>query len=274
MDAGQPFFDALLHVYDPRFTLRPNQHFTPGPFRPDDYRHQVSQLLGVAGFRPAGGAVVSPSFYGPDHEPLVDALAALGPRFVGVAQLGSDVTDDEIVRLDAAGVRATRLNLVRRVHVDEVESQLTLARRTRELVGWHLELYVRSTDLPGLLPRLPPADALVVDHLGLSAAGLSHLLQLARQGARIKATGFSRGDLDVLQALRALHQANPGSLVAGTDLPGTRSPQAITAADLVLLRRTFDPAALDRIVHRNAVALYRPAETTDPRDPSALPERV
>jgi predicted TIM-barrel fold metal-dependent hydrolase len=256
---GQPFFDALLHVFDPRFPLQPNQRFVPQPYSAEDYRHQAGQLLAVAGMRPEGGAIVAPSFTGARPDALLSALQELGPGYVGVAQLTADVTDEEITRLDAAGVRATRLNLVRRVHVDDdLADQLALARRTRAVAGWHLELYVRSTDLPGLADRLPPADGLVVDHLGLTAAGLPALLALASAGARVKATGFARGDLDVPQALRALHLANPQALVTGTDLPGTRSPQAITAADLMLLRHTFEGDDLDRVVYRNALSLYRP----------------
>jgi predicted TIM-barrel fold metal-dependent hydrolase len=259
MSAGQPFFDALLHVFDPRFPLVPNQRFVPQPYSADDYRHQADQLLSAAGFRPDGGAIVSPSFHGTSPDALLHALEVLGPRFVGVAQLAPDVPDDEVLRLDIAGVHATRLNLVRRVHVDELAGQLDLARRTRELAGWHLELYVHSTDLADLAERLPPADGLVVDHLGLSTAGLPHLRQLVAAGAHVKATGFSRGDLDVPRVLRALHQANPQALMAGTDLPGIRSPQAISAADLLLLQQVFEGDDLDRVIFRNAVDLYRPA---------------
>jgi predicted TIM-barrel fold metal-dependent hydrolase len=259
--AGTPFFDAMLHVIDPRFPLVANQRFVPRPFLADDYRHQAAQLLGAAGFRPAGGAVVAPSFLGDDQEGLLDAMAHLGTGFVGVAQLPADVGDDELRRLDDAGVRATRLNVVRRVHTDDVAAQLLLARRARDLVGWHLELYVRSTDLPGLADRLPPAEGLVVDHLGLDATGLPALLRLVAAGARVKATGFARGDLDVPETLRALHRVNPAALMAGTDLPGVRSPQPITAADLMTLRRSFDGEDLVRVAYRNAVELYRPASS-------------
>jgi len=41
-------------------------------------------------------AVVSGSFHGFDQSYLLDALALLGPGFVGVTQLPATVTDDEI----------------------------------------------------------------------------------------------------------------------------------------------------------------------------------
>ena len=60
-----------------------------------------------------GGAVVSGSFQMFDQTYLVDALGKLGPRYVGVTQLPATVTDDELMRLDAAGVRAVRFNVKR-----------------------------------------------------------------------------------------------------------------------------------------------------------------
>jgi predicted TIM-barrel fold metal-dependent hydrolase len=215
----------------------------------------------VAGFDAVGGVVVSGSFQGTDQEYLRSTLEELGPRYVGVTMLPPDVPDAELKRLDAAGVRGLRLNLVRRVHTGDLTDHFDLARRARSLVGWHVELYVRSADLPSLSELLPPADMIAFDHLGLTTAGLPTLLALASEGARVKATGFSRGDLVVESALLAVHRANPAALMAGTDLPGTRAPRAVTAADLELLRQLFSPEDLRRITYHNAVELYRPSTT-------------
>jgi predicted TIM-barrel fold metal-dependent hydrolase len=263
MLSANPFFDAHLHVMDPRFPMAPNLHYLPAAFTAQDYLHTAGQLLSVAGFEPAGGVVVSGSFQGNDQGYLLAALAELGPRFVGVTMLAPDVPDAELKRLDAAGVRGIRLNLVRRVHSGDLTDQFELARRARALVGWHVELYIRSMDLPYLRPAglVPPADSLVIDHLGITTAGLPALLALVAEGAHVKATGFSRGDLVIETVLRAVHQANPSALLAGTDLPGTRSPQAVSAADIDLLRRVFTPDELDRVAYRNAAELYRPTSS-------------
>jgi predicted TIM-barrel fold metal-dependent hydrolase len=259
MLSDQPFFDAHFHVIDPRFPMKPNLHYLPAQFTVADYVHTAGQLLGVAGFQPGGGVVVSGSFQGTDQKHLLSTLAELGPRYVGVTMLPPDVPDADLKRLDAAGVRGLRLNLVRRVHTGDLSDHLDLARRARALVGWHVELYVRSVDLPPLRELLPPAETVVFDHLGLTTAGLPTLLALVAEGARVKATGFSRGDLVVESALLAVHKANPGSLLAGTDLPGTRAPRAVTAADLELLRRLFSAEDVARITYGNAVELYRPS---------------
>lgn len=258
MLSALPFFDAHLHVIDPRFPLVPNLHFTPPAFSVAEYRHTAGQLLAAAGFAPAGGVVVSASYQSTDQLYLTSALEELGPGYVGVTMLPSDAGEAELKRLDAAGVRGLRLNLVRRVHTGELGDQLALARRARALVGWHLELHVRSVDLPRLRAVLPDADGVVVDHLGLTTAGLPALISLVDAGARVKATGYSRGDLAVESALLAIHRASPTALMAGTDLPGSRAPRTVTAADLTLLTRMFSGEDLTRVTYLNAVDLYRP----------------
>ena len=243
-------FDAHLHVVDPRFPLVPNAGFVPAPFTVGDYRRRV------AGLGVVGGAVVSGSFQAGDTAYLEAALAALGPAFVGVAQLPGDVPDAEVRRLDALGVRAVRFGLRRAGALD-----VALAQRVWALAGWHAELYVDARDLPGLpLAELP---RVVVDHLGLSAEGLPHLVRAVEapapaHGPFVKATGFGRLDLDPAGALRRLVDANPEAVVAGTDLPSTRAPRPFRDADLGLVREALGPDLADAVLYRNAVALYRP----------------
>lgn len=244
-------FDAHLHVVDPRFPLVANRGYLPEPFMVEDYRART-QALPIA-----GGAVVSGSFQAFAQTYLVDALQRLGPAFVGVTQLPATVADDEILRLDAAGVRAVRFNL-HRGGSERIEHLEALARRVDELAGWHVELYVDAQDLPDL-PALP---RLSVDHLGLSRAGLPALLRLVERGARVKATGFGRGDLDVPSTLRAIAAANPDALLFGTDLPSTRAPRPFADADVDLVREALGDDLARRALHDNAIAFYRPRSGT------------
>lgn len=160
-----PLFDAHLHVIDPRFPLVENQDYRPPTFTVADYLRRV-EPLGVV-----GGAVVSGSFQGFDTTYLLHALELLGPTFVGVAQLPASVTEDEIRRLHAGGIRATRANL-RRGGSEALQGLSALAARVHEVAGWHVELYVDSRDLPDLAPTLASLPGgLVTDHLGLSEEG-------------------------------------------------------------------------------------------------------
>lgn len=244
-----PLFDAHLHIIDPRFPLVTNDGFRPPPFSVDDYRSCTAHL------DVHGGVVVSGSFQAFDQSYLLDALTRLGPEFVGVTQLPAMVTDQEIVALDAAGVRGVRFNL-RRGGSALVEHLEPLARRVHEVAGWHSELYVDSRDLADLAVLLAALPAVSIDHLGLSGEGLPTLLRLAGQGVRVKATGFSRGDLDVPSALARLHQANPGSLMVGTDLPSTRTTP-FGDADLDLICAALDPSSWPAVFGDNARAFYR-----------------
>ena len=103
----RPLFDAHFHVIDPTHSLVENNGFMPDAFTAQDYVARVDGL-GVG-----GGAVVSGSFQGFDQGYLTEALAVLGPNFVGVTQLPADVSSKSISELDRAGVRAVRFNLKR-----------------------------------------------------------------------------------------------------------------------------------------------------------------
>jgi predicted TIM-barrel fold metal-dependent hydrolase len=238
-----PIFDAHFHVIDPRFPLVPNQGYLPEPFTAADYRARV------AGLGVVGGAIVSGSFQAYDQTYLLDALRQLGPGFVGVANVPPAITDDEVLALAAAGVRAFRVNLVRGGDA----SQLALAPRLHELAGWHVEVYLDARDLPELAPKLAVAPRLVIDHLGMAQAGLPALLELVKDGAYVKASGFGRTDVDPYSALRAIATLNPAAPLFGSDLPGTRAARPFADADIEIVAE----AAGERALYDNALALYR-----------------
>ncbi|MDP9496930.1 MAG: amidohydrolase family protein [Actinomycetota bacterium] len=256
-----PLFDAHLHVVDPRFPLA-GQGYRPPDFPVEAYRRRTAAL------RVVGGAVVAGSFQSFDQTYLLDALQRLGPGFAGVTQLPATVPDEEVLALDAAGVRAVRFTLVRGGSAG-VENLAALSRRVHELAGWHTELYVDARDLPDLASALAGLPV-CVDHLGLSRAGLPALLALVERGARVKATGFSRGDLDVPAALRQIARTDPGALVVGTDLPSTRAPRPFADSDLDLVLDTLGAELGAAAFLDNALALYRMAPPTwGPRLPGS-----
>ncbi|KOS53469.1 amidohydrolase family protein [Rhodococcus rhodochrous] len=245
-----PIFDAHFHIVDPRFPVTPNQGYVPPAFTVADYRERV-RGLGVT-----GGAVVSGSFHGFDQSCLLDALSLLGPGFVGVTQLPATVTDDEITRLNDAGVRGIRFN-IRRGGSESVDHLGTLARRVHDVAGWHTELYVDARALPELTGTIAALPAVSIDHLGLSAAGLPHLAALVDRGVRVKATGFGRVDFDVAPALRAVADRNPHALMFGTDLPSTRAPRPFLDADVEIVTDALGPELAARVLHDNAAQFYR-----------------
>lgn len=250
-----PVFDSHFHIIDSRFPLVPNQGYLPDNFTCADYLERTRRMP------LCGGAIVSGSFQALDQTYLIEALSALGPRFVGVTQLPASVSDEEILRLDALGVRAVRFN-IKRGGSETVEHLAEMARRVHRLAGWHVELYVDSRELPGLGKALSALPAVSIDHLGLSREGFKTLLALVERGVRVKATGFGRVDFDVKTALKEICLANPEALMFGTDLPSTRAPRPYLDDDLLLVQETFDETLARKILYQNAVEFYRPATTS------------
>ncbi len=248
--APTPLFDAHFHVIDRRFPLVRGDDYEPHEFTCDDYLAHA-RALGIG-----GGALVSGSFQGFDQSYLVDALERLGPGFVGVTQLPATVGDAELLRLDAAGVRALRFN-VRRGGSAALADLPGLARRVWELVRWHVELYVDAATLGEQLDMLLRLPKVAIDHLGLSRAGLPASLRLAEAGAAVKASGFGRLDFDVRDALRAIAAANPASLMFGTDLPFNAGPALIRAGRHRSYRRNPRRTSLARRVARQRAPILR-----------------
>lgn len=242
-------FDSHFHIIDPRFPLIANQGYLPPEFTCADYLKRTSHL-GVV-----GGAIVSASFQGFDQSYLLDALKQLGPSFVGVTQLPFSVSDEEILRLNGAGVRALRFN-VKRGGSEGVEKLEAFAKRVFEMAGWHVELYVDAASLDGLSATLLKLPSVSIDHLGLSKKGLPALLALVEKGIKVKASGFGRVDFDVASGLKALAAANPDGIMFGTDLPSTRAPRPFSDEDIQLILESVDSPLARKILYTNAIELY------------------
>jgi predicted TIM-barrel fold metal-dependent hydrolase len=250
---AKPVFDTHFHIIDPRFPVIENQGFLPPVFTVDDYRTRT------AGLDIHCGTVIAGSFQGTHTEYMYDALAKLGPGFVGVIQVPATITDEEIIRLNAAGVRAVRFNLYRGGSA-EIEDLDRLARRVHDLAGWHAELYVDSSRLESIFDTLANLPRVSIDHFGMTQAGFPNVLALAERGHKVKATGFGRTEVDVPSALRDLAAANPDCLMFGTDLPSQRARRPFDPADMELIGNTLGDALARKVFWDNAVALYRPTQ--------------
>ena len=247
----QKYFDCHFHIIDKNFPVVPNQGFMPDAFTSEDYLERVKDI------DLCGGAVVSGSFQELDQSYLFHALKVLGPTFVGVTQVPQTISDRELHELNDAGVRAVRFN-VKRGGSEDIKHLENFARRVHNLVGWHTELYIDSTDAAGLFDTLVSLPAVSIDHIGLSKAGFPTLLKLAKKGVHVKATGFGRVDFDVSSALKELYAANPKALMFGTDLPSTRAPRPYLDSDYTLVLETLGEEKAANVFYKNAIEFYRP----------------
>ena len=244
-------FDAHFHIIDPRFPLVPNNGYLPEAFSVADYRRRVEPL------HVTGGAVVSGSFQAFDQSYLKDALMQLGSGFVGVTQLPVDTTDDDILALHRAGVRAVRFNLYRggSATLDDVD---TLARRVHDVAGWHSEFYLDAADFAELEPILAPLPQISIDHLAMSDDTHGTLLRLVESGTMVKATGFGRISVTDPDALmRAIVTTNPAALIFGSDLPSTRAAIPFQDSDIERIADAVGADHVEAVLGANARAFYR-----------------
>ena len=252
MTVATRLFDAHFHIVDPRFPLVPNNGYLPEKFTVADYRKRVEPL------DITGGAVVSGSFQAFDQSYLKDALAQLGPGFVGVTQIPADAADDDILALDRAGVRAVRFNLYRggSATLDDVDA---LARRVHEVAGWHSEFYLDAGDFVELEPILATLPQISVDHLAMSDDTTGALLRLVESSTVVKATGFGRISVTDPDALMgSIVAANPAALIFGSDLPSTRAATPFQDSDIERIADAVGAGHVDAVLATNARNFYRP----------------
>ena len=248
--AGEPIFDSHFHIIDPRFPLVANEGYLPPPYPLGDYL-AAARPLGVT-----GGAVVSGSFQGFDQTYLRAVLAELGPGWFGVTQVPRDISDESLIDLSHAGVRALRFNMYRG-RIDSVDDLVALATRAHAVAGWHAEIYADAAALGPHVDRLTRMGVpLSIDHLGMTAAGLPVLLDLVSAGVKVKATGFGRVKMDVPKTLEAIAARDPAALLFGTDLPSTRAARPFEPADIALLRQVLGHDLSRRALWDNARAFY------------------
>lgn len=243
-------FDSHFHIINSKFPLIPGNGYVPEEFKVSDY------LSRTKGLDIAGGALISGSFQGFDQNYLIAALNKLGPNFVGVTQIQFNAPDEEIHRLNEAGVRAVRFN-IERGGSEKLENLEKMARRVYELCGWHTELYIDSAKLKDLFHVIADLPSVSIDHLGLSKSGIDNLLKLVERGVKVKATGFGRVDFDVKTALKEIASINSDALMFGTDLPSTRSPRPFRNDDIDIIRETLDQNSCEKIFYENAASFYK-----------------
>jgi D-galactarolactone isomerase len=262
--------DCHMHIYDPaRFAMPPSKRVPPSNAAVAQYR-QLQKRIGTTRV-----VIVTPRNYATRNDATVDAIAQLGPNARGVAVLHPDVSDAELKRLNAAGIRGTRFSLgdpaTAVVTPDMVEP---MAKRVAPL-GWHLQMNMQGEQIVAMsdvLRRLP--TQLVFDHMGIPPlpAGVSHpshaiirgLLDSGRAWVKISGAYLNSKIGPPYPEATAIAQnfvkAAPERLVWGSDWPHPTSPGPTKPNDAQLFDLLSEWAPNDAIRHRilveNPIALY------------------
>jgi predicted TIM-barrel fold metal-dependent hydrolase len=266
--------DTHAHILGPaaRYAYSPARVYTP----PDCLLPDYLKMLATLGVERA--VLVQPSVYGTDNTVMLGAMKSAGNRFRGVAVVAENISDTELKKLDAAGVRGVRVNIVdvkdRKPGTLPMDALKELARHIAPL-GWHMEFLMHADEFPDLDRAFAdfPVD-IVLGHLGYMKtdkgpgnAGFQALLNLMKAGrAWVKLTGPSRitttGGLpyaDVMPYAHALLETNPERVIWGTDWPHviikTPMPNDGDLADL-LSDWIPDARLREQVLVRNPAKLY------------------
>ena len=154
--------DAHCHVFGPesKFPFAPERKYTPC----DASKDQLFKLRNFLGFE--RNVIVQASCHGTNNDALEDALLSSNNLARGVAVVSPDITQSDLKRLDAAGVRAVRFNFLKRL-VDNAPRDIfqNIAKKIADL-GWHVVVYVEAQDLEDLAPFLKSLPTnIIFDHM-------------------------------------------------------------------------------------------------------------
>ena len=154
--------DAHCHVFGPesKFPFAPERKYTPC----DASKDQLFKLRNFLGFE--RNVIVQASCHGTNNDALEDALLSSNDLARGVAVVSPDITQSDLKRLDAAGVRAVRFNFLKRL-VDNAprDTFQNIAKKIADL-GWHVVVYVEAQDLEDLAPFLKSLPTnIIFDHM-------------------------------------------------------------------------------------------------------------
>jgi len=223
--------DAHCHVFGPadEFPFALMRKYTPC----DASKTQLFALRDHLGF--SRNVIVQASCHGTNNDALVDALKSAGELARGVAVVSPDITDEELKKMDRAGVRAVRFNFVKRlVEATPKEIFLGVAERIAKL-GWHIVVYFEAPDLEELVPFLKQLPTIVVvDHMGrpdvskpVSHEDFQRFIALMDENKNIwtkvscpeRLTNSGPPYEDVVPFSRALVDQFPNRVLWGTDWP-------------------------------------------------------
>ncbi len=152
--------DAHLHIIDPAF---------PNDGKAEARRGTLEEYRAVASALSLERAVfVQAKPFARDNACLLDAIARFGAgRARGVAVADSAVSDRELERLNAGGVRGLRFSVWNPQNaVVSFDDCLPLSRRVKDM-GWNVQLHMNSVQLLERADEIRRLESrVVIDHMG------------------------------------------------------------------------------------------------------------
>jgi 2-pyrone-4,6-dicarboxylate lactonase len=222
--------DAHCHFFGPaaRFRFADDRAYEPAELPLERYEVLMRQLgLSRAVF-------VQPAVWGRDHSGILDALERGEGRYAAVGLVDWRTETAELARLDAAGMRGARFNLIGHLGGPPAPDEVTRTLDSIVPLGWHLLFHVDEAALLAngdWIARLP--CPIVIDHMarlsatkGTGQPAFRLLLDIvAQSNVWIKISGADRmveGPehlADAIPFMAALAETAPTRTLWGTDWP-------------------------------------------------------
>jgi len=267
--------DCQFHIYgDPaEFPPRANAPYPPIESATFDQAQRMHKAIGFS-----RGVIVHSAIYGSDHRLLLHALEGLNDRdrYRGIGIVDDRVSDKDLERLHAAGVRGARFNFVRFFAMEQREAEVRRSMARMKELGWHARLHVNGDDLleNSTLLRSFKDIPMVIDHFGhvgfdggtnrpvirwvLDSLKLDNWWVMVSNGNRD--SKLDAGWDDALPYGKAFIEAAPDRIVWGTDWPHPQWKKRMMndAEEVELLYRYVDgdAALLQKILVDNPAQLH------------------
>jgi len=261
--------DCHHHIYDARYPVDPSATLRPGDALVEDYR-ALQKRIGTT-----RNVLVQPSTYGIDNRCHLDALATFESSARMVAVVNDKVSNEELMRMHALGVRGIRFNLAQ-AGATTPEMLEPLSKRINEL-GWHIQINAPAARILEIMPileeRVP--SPIVFDHLAHipQPDGVNHPLfgkvrALIDKGRTwVKLSGAYADTkvgppsyADASGVARAYVKAAPERCVWGSDWPHPTEQSKQLPNDALLFDLLTDWVPDEQVRHRilveNPASLY------------------
>jgi 2-pyrone-4,6-dicarboxylate lactonase len=261
--------DSHVHVFGPRarFPFAEGRNYTPS----DATKEMLFALHEKLGIQHC--VIVQPNCHGRDNSVTLDALAATGGAYRGIALVGLDVSDAELKRLAAAGMCGARFHYVGHLTTGpKIDDVIAFGKRLAG-VGWHLQIHMAGELIAELAPSLKRSPVpVVIDHIGRVDASLgvdqpafrALLGLMENKNVWVKVSGTDRITragppyADAVPFARKLVAEFGNRCVWGTDWPHPNHTHVPDDGQLVDILTEIAPgAALKAVMVDNPMRLYK-----------------
>ena len=264
--------DCHLHVFcGNRFPLSGDKLYQPHPSQMGTGKDFLA-VLDAHGLTHA--LLVSAGPYGADNRCMLEAIAASGGRFKGIALVDHDITEKQLAELTARGVVGCRINLFNHGLAPLIDPRAsTHLARLRE-AGWFVQIQCGEDQLAEAASILRHARVkLMVDHFGrpkldrgIQQPGYQALLEFGREGNtiiklsgpfRTSVQGYPYHDVDPFIAA-AIDAFTLENCVWGSDWPFVRLDARVDYGPTLNCLGRWLPDAKDRnkVLRGNPARLF------------------